>query len=83
MSTRYPSLKRKSTFIYHHSQANLEKMFSKFIMKMKIAVIANQIAENNKIEGLKKHLRASALNTLGENESYESRFPMHPHCGKV
>ena len=52
-------------------------------MKMKIAVIANQIAENNKIEGLKKHLRASALNTLGENESYESRFPMHPHCGKV
>ena len=44
----------------------------KFIEKMKIAMIANQIAENNKIEVLKKHLRGSALNTLGANESYES-----------
>ena len=35
-------------------------------------MIANQIAENNKIEVLKKHLRGSALNSLGANESYES-----------
>ena len=39
---------------------------------LKEAMIANQIAENNKIKVLKKHLRGSALNTLGANESYES-----------